>query len=271
MQQTAVKKYAAALFWMAAWGFGSLYAGDLKMQNKTSNSDVSGDGRVVEAELREDVTEAFANPQAAGSLPRVLIIGDSISIGYTEPVRQNLRGIAAVFRPSGNCQDTGVGVAQIKNWLGTSQWDVIHFNFGIWDTHLLDAQGNLVRGENKPGFEKILASGVRLRHSPEQYRENLIKLVEILKGTGARLIWASSTPIMYYRQGERLEVIPTLNRVAAEVMQSHGVAINDLYAFVMPHVKEWQSADQAHFTDEGYQQLAQQVSECIKEQLSRAK
>ncbi len=269
MRQATFKKSQLLCFWMAAFGLTGLQAEDLKTQNKTDSSAGPGAGQVVEAELHEDVTEAFANPKSAGSLPRVLIVGDSISIGYTEPVRKNLKGIADVFRPSGNCQDTGVGLAQIRNWLGTSQWEVIHFNFGIWDTHFLDAQGALVRGEDKPGFEERMArAGIRLRHPPEQYRANLIQIVEILKGTGARLIWASSTPVMH-RKGERLEAIPTLNRVAAEVMQSQGVAIDDLYAFVMPHVKEWQSADQAHFTDEGYRQLAGQVSDCIKKQLSR--
>ena len=106
----------------------------------------AGDGRVVEAELREDVAGAFVNPEAASILPQVLIIGDSISIGYTEPVRENLKGSAEVFRPPVNCQHTGYGLSQIKTWLGTGKWDVIHFNFGIWDTHMLDAKGNLLSG-----------------------------------------------------------------------------------------------------------------------------
>ena len=214
--------------------------------------------RVVEADLHEHVTNAFINPSKVASLPRVLIIGDSISIGYTEPVRGNLKGIADVFRPPENCQHTGYGLAQIKAWLGTGKWDVIHFNFGIWDTHLLDSKGNLVRSIAEDNKDHPPAGDIRIRHTPEQYRENLSKLVEILKGTGAKLIWASTTPVMF-RTGERFEAIPTLNRIAADLMQSHGVATDDLYAFVRPQVQAWQDPDQCHFNA----QLGKQVAESI--------
>jgi len=219
-------------------------------------------GGVVEAELHEDVKSSFANSSETSSLPRVLIIGDSISIGYTDPVRNNLKGVADVLRPSGNCQDTGTGLAQIKNWLGTNKWDVIHFNFGIWDTHLLDASGNLLSG-SMAGDTRPLSDGVRIRHTPDQYKANLAKLVEILKGSGAKLIWASSTPIMF-RTGKRFEDIPTLNRVAADLMKSEGVAIDDLYEFVLPHVRVWQSPDQCHFNARGNEQLGKQVTEHIQ-------
>jgi len=214
--------------------------------------------RVVEAELHENVTNAFINPNKASSLPRVLIIGDSISIGYTDPTRNNLKGIADVFRPPVNCAHTGYGLALIETWLGTNKWDVIHFNFGIWDTHMLDVRGNLVLVEDKnssPG-------AIRIRYTPEQYRENLTQLVKILKGTGAKLIWASTTPIMS-RTGSRFEAIPILNQVAAELMKSQGIAIDDLYAFVLPQVKEWQTPDQCHFNARGNAQLGKQVTKSI--------
>src|SRR6185295_16336347 len=133
-----------------------------------------------------------ADEPAGKSVPRaqVLILGDSISIGYTPLVRKNLADVADVERPGGNCQHTGFGLANIKNWLGTKKWDVIHFNWGIWDTHYLDANGGLVRDEANAKGE------LHVRHTPDQYRDNLTKLVMILEGTGAKLIWASTTPIM---------------------------------------------------------------------------
>ena len=51
-------------------------------------------------------------------LPRVLLIGDSISIGYTLPVRELLKGKANVHRPSTNCGPTSRGVSGIDQWLG---------------------------------------------------------------------------------------------------------------------------------------------------------
>ena len=74
-------------------------------------------------------------------LPRVLIIGDSISIGYTLPVRAQLRGRANVHRPKDNCGSTLVGLERLDAWLGNGKWDVIHFNFGLHDMSYVDAQG----------------------------------------------------------------------------------------------------------------------------------
>jgi acyl-CoA thioesterase-1 len=44
-------------------------------------------------------------------LRRVLLIGDSVSIGYTLPTRELLKGKANVHRPSTNCSSTGHGLS----------------------------------------------------------------------------------------------------------------------------------------------------------------
>src|SRR5687768_8371749 len=66
-------------------------------------------------------------------LPRVLLIGDSISMGYTIPVRDLLKGQANVLRPMTNCGPTIRGIESLDSWLGNKKWDVIHFNFGLHD------------------------------------------------------------------------------------------------------------------------------------------
>src|SRR5262249_38839904 len=145
-----------------------------------------------------------AGAQEQKQIPRVLILGDSISMGYTEPVRKLLQGTATVVRPKENCQHTAYGLTRIKSWLGDEKWDVIHFNWGIWDTHMLSEKGVLISNEAKfDGF-------MRIRHTPEKYRENLVRLVDAMEKTGAKLIWASTTPIMS-RTGNRFDDIKTLN------------------------------------------------------------
>jgi hypothetical protein len=89
-----------------------------------------------------------ANPVLAAvadtpGLRRVLLIGDSISMGYTLGVRSGLAGRANVHRPPENCGDTARGVSSIDKWLGSGKWDVIHFNFGLHDLKYLDAAGQL--------------------------------------------------------------------------------------------------------------------------------
>ena len=54
-------------------------------------------------------------------LPRVLIIGDSISIGYTLPTRELLKGKVNVHRISTNGGPTIRGLVQIDSWLGSGK------------------------------------------------------------------------------------------------------------------------------------------------------
>ena len=67
------------------------------------------------------------------SLPRVLLIGDSVSRGYTLAARKALAGKANVHRAPENCGPTANGLKKLDIWLGDGKWDVIHFNFGIHD------------------------------------------------------------------------------------------------------------------------------------------
>src|SRR6516225_10137135 len=108
-------------------------------------------------------------------LPRVLLVGDSISIGYTGPVQRNLAGKANVHRIPENGADTINGLKKIDSWLGDSHWDVIHFNWGLHDL-------------------KITAEGGR-QVPLDAYEKNLVALVERLKSTGAQLVWATTTPV----------------------------------------------------------------------------
>ena len=218
---------------------------------------------VAEAELREDV-DAFTNPVGAAGLARVLILGDSISIGYTTGVRRQLRGTAAVWRPSENCQHSGYHLQRLDHWLalGDGTWDVIHINAGIWDTHMMDADGNLIRNvdeESRPG--------VRIRFSPSEYGDNVERILDRLAATNARVVWALTTPVLC-RSGERLQAVPALNDVARPIMERRGIPINDLHAFVMPHAAEWQEADRVHFNDQGNHHLAIRVAHHIRHALS---
>ena len=79
----------------------------------------------------------MAPVEDVAGLPRVLLIGDSISIGYTVPAREALRGKANVHRPLTNCGPTTRGLENLSQWLGDADWDVIHFNWGLHDLKYL--------------------------------------------------------------------------------------------------------------------------------------
>ena len=203
------------------------------------------------------------------ALPNVLLLGDSISIGYTLPVRTLLAGKANVFRPvtatgaAENCSDTGKGVAELDRWLAAQpKWDVIHFNWGLHDLKHM-----------KPGAAKPTTSpdpnDPPLR-SVAEYRANLEKIVARLKQTGARLVFATTTPVPAgVGNPFRDPYDPArYNAAASEVMQTQGVRVNDLFAVVQPRLAELQLPKNVHFNNQGSAALAKQVAAVITEELA---
>jgi hypothetical protein len=203
----------------------------------------------------------LADDRTSGNdLPKVLIMGDSISIGYTSHVIENLKGVAEVRRHKGNAGPTIRGVAKIEEWLGKWKWDVIHFNWGLWDIY---------------GWEYHKDD-----RSPEAYGKRLESLVGRLKKTGAKLIWATTTPAcpanettMERRFKQKVWISTELERkyleVALAVMKKYGVKVNDLHAFMKPRWNKYAIADNnVHFTKLGSQKLGEQVAKAIQFVLS---
>lgn len=188
----------------------------------------------------------FAKITDQPGLPRVLLIGDSISMGYTLPVRRMLAGKANVHRILENGGPTINAIANIDSWLGKGPWDAIHFNWGLHDL-------------------KIMGDG--LHQVPiDQYEQNLLRLVKRLKQTKAGLVWASTTPVPEGRltgPSRRSADVPAYNAAAARIMRQEGVRINDLYAFALPQLAEIQRPANVHFTDQGYERLAERVAASI--------
>ncbi len=185
-------------------------------------------------------------------LPRVLLIGDSISIGYTLEVRALLQGRANVHRIPVNGGATEVGLANIEDWLGDGNWDVIHFNFGLHDAKYV--------------------SETTQRAPRDEYVENLESLVTRMKATGARLVFATTTPVPKdgkLQPGRIFDSIEARNELAVKLMRDEGVAIDDRYAVAKPVMEAIGRPNDVHFALAGYSLLAKAVAESIAAQLSR--
>lgn len=170
-------------------------------------------------------------------LPRVLLIGDSVSRGYTQAVRVALAGKMNVHRAPENCGPTANGVKKIEVWLGDGKWDVIHFNFGIHD-----------------------------RSTPlADYQQRLEQLVERMSKTGAKLIWASTTPIPDdLPKNQRASSIIERNTRAMEVMMKAGVTSDDLFGAISPHLADLQNPNDVHFNGKGYEFLGAEVAKSLQ-------
>ncbi len=197
----------------------------------------------------QDANTELAPPEDTPGLPRVLLIGDSISKGYTLPVRALLKGAANVHSIPVNGGSTSRGVEQIDSWLGKGKWDVIHFNWGLHDL-------------------KYMGDGSK-QVDLDIYERNLGRLVKRLQSTEAKLIWASTTPVpdAQVSPPRKNAEVQEYNAVAARIMVKHGVPVNDLYAFALPRLADLQREANVHFLPEGSRLLAEQVASAIEKQL----
>jgi acyl-CoA thioesterase-1 len=205
------------------------------------------------------------------ALPNVLILGDSISIGYGLDVRELLKGKANVYRPlfaeskkPENCSGTTLGVKEIDRWIGDRKWAVIHFNWGLHDLkRVTEPGGNKTTGNPKDPVQATV----------EQYAKNLEEIVKKLKANGARLVFATTTPVVKgcdnpYRDPEDP---PRYNAAAVKIMEANGIRVDDLYAFAAPQLEKIQLPKNVHFTPAGSRALADVVAKVILEELEKAK
>jgi lysophospholipase L1-like esterase len=194
-------------------------------------------------------------------LPRVLLIGDSVSMGYTVPVRDLLKGKANVLRAPENTHHTRNVLEQLDNYLGKEKWDVILINSGGHDLTFIKDEKPVPPPEGK------------IRVTIDEYEKNLHTIIQRLKKSNAKIIWAMTTPMgeVYIQKKIRTEEdIVKYNAVAAKVMKEEGIIVNDLYKLSKPNTDKLLK-DGVHFTDEGYKFLAKSLVESINKELPPAK
>jgi hypothetical protein len=197
---------------------------------------------------------------AAETLPRILLIGDSISIGYTPYVVEMFQGRAEVIHNQGNAGPTGNGLAKIDEWLGDGDWDVIHFNWGLHDLCYRHP-------ESKDQGRRDKLRGT-LTTTLEVYESNLEKLVARLKQTGAHLIWANTSYVPDGELGRIKGDELNYNAVAAKVMSRHGIPTNDLRSLTAAFDPVlFRAPGDVHFVPAGYQILGTQVVNTLEKAL----
>jgi lysophospholipase L1-like esterase len=193
--------------------------------------------------LREKIewTDIWVVDANQDDLPRVLLVGDSITKGYFDAVSEALAGKAHCARfASSLFMGNPDYLDELKVILRSYRFSVIHINNGLhgWD------------------------------YTEEQYRQSLPKLMETLKkyGKGAVVVWATTTPRRSHENPALLasdtDRVKERNRIAVEYMTQHGIAVDDLYSLVAEH-PEYYRDDHTHFNDQGQAVEGKQVSEII--------
>lgn len=213
----------------------------------------------------------FLGLLVAGGLtaaPRVLLLGDSISMAYTPLVAAALTNEAVVVRPTSadgkpeNCEGTTRALTELDRWLalGDGRWDVIHFNFGLHDLKRVQPQSGA------PSSDPAHPHQADVRRYEAQLREIMARLQK----TGATLIFATTTPVPSGRVSPHRdpEDVPRYNAVAQRLAAEAGIRVNDLYSAVLPRAAELQRPANVHFTGAGSQFLADAVVREIRAALA---
>ena len=144
-------------------------------------------------------------------------------------------------------------------WLAASngKWDLIHFNWGLWDLCYRNPKSKTQGHRDK-------VNG-KLTHTPEQYAKNLDQIARQLKATGAKLIFATTTPVPKGELGRKLGDDKVYNDAAGRVMSKHNIAVNDLHAVMAGKMDRFGTEPgNVHFTAEGSRLLAEQVAKVIE-------
>lgn len=203
----------------------------------------------------------FVAASCTNEKTRVLIIGDSISLGYTPFVKEDLKDIADVFHNPGNAKHSTYGLENIEAWIDSAEWDIIQFNWGLWDLCYRHPDSK-VQGKR----DKINGT---LTNSLDDYEKNLEEIVKILKErTNAKLIFVTTTFVPENEQGRFTEDVLRYNEVARKVMEANNVLINDIYhESIVIHKKYGKGDDDVHYEEDGYRLLAKHISNFLKNEV----
>jgi len=194
---------------------------------------------------------AFDFVRRDSTQPNLLIIGNSISIGYTPTVRTLLQGRANVYRIPENGGDTRKFLERNQTWLEGMNWEVIHINVGLHDLKRVDEDGKLNTDYPR-------------RISPENYGAYLEKIFRILEeNTDAVIVWASTTFVPEGSEGRISGDEILYNKASLEVLKDFpNIMVNDLHAYSLG-IKAFQREANVHYYPAGSAMLGSEVARVL--------
>ena len=180
----------------------------------------------------------------------LVLIGDSIRMGYQATVRERLASVD-IWSPEANGGDSANVLAHLDEWVAAHSPQVVHLNCGLHD------------------IKKPFDSG-RAQVGLDEYRRHLREIFDRILSTGARLVWASTTPVdedLHHRNKgfDRFTAdVDAYNSVALDLATAEDVPVNDLHAVIesadRTHLLQ---EDGVHVSEEGSRLLGDAVAEFV--------
>ena len=178
-------------------------------------------------------------------LPRVLLVGDSITDSYQGKVRELLRGVCYVdYIATSYAIDTKIYNQLIYSFITDSNYALIHFNHGLHGIHL----------------------------SKKSYQSRMKKLLSKVD-KDLNVVLATTTVV--YKEGNKrldgtwMKRVRERNSAVREISEEKGYAMDDLYEVSVTVPKEYRCMDGTHYLSEGCVMLAETVAECIRKELDK--
>ena len=189
-------------------------------------------------------------------MKKVILVGDSIRMGYEPVAVRELAGWAEVIEMGGiQGGNTRNVLAHLDEWVISRGPDIVHLNAGLHD------------------MARDLGPGPENRVPLDEYRANLERILQTLqRETGAALLFALTTPVDLGRQlavakavNRTAEDVAAYNTAAREVAAGLGIAVNDLHAAVVEAgADELLAEDGVHFTAAGSEVLGRAVAAAVR-------
>ncbi len=193
------------------------------------------------------------------ALPNVRVLGDSISVGYTDALYDILKDEYDVMHPQDNCRNTVYTLERLDQWTSSADAIVV-WNNGLWDQ---------VRPE---WYDEYMASTGMPREwytqTDAEYEANLITIATKLKANGSRVLFMTTTDVQYFASGTftyQRELV--LNDIAKRVLPPLGVEVLDLNAFALTIPDAHPSIWEVHFEKSASKLMAEYIAKAIRGQL----
>ncbi len=192
-------------------------------------------------------------------MKNILLIGDSIRMGYDKAIKKSLEGIANVYFPEENCRFASYVLRYLheyKELVKDKQVDVLHWNAGLWDCLRL--------------FEEEPHTPVEVySYYIDRICQRILKLFP-----DAKVIFATSTSVQSEKMSKDFkrynEEIEKYNAAAVEIVKKYGFEVNDLYAASINLLEEAHSDPVHYYTAEGTETFANKVLSYIVPALDTA-
>lgn len=194
-------------------------------------------------------------------MKRVLLLGDSIRMGYQDYVKDLLKNeCEVVYWSDDNGRFVQYSYWQLNQMFKNhGHFDIVHFNNGYWDMNI------------EPPCDEPL-------NPIDEYVAGLQKIVSYVRKQNAIPIFANTVPIYFDGSSEdntgtkasityKNDWVIYYNQAAENLMKKENVFINDMYSKMLTGPKYYKCPDMLHLTDTGYKECARLAAEAIRKYL----